>query len=190
MTRPQTNAGGSWGYDSEESGGDTVPTLDSLNRFLSATDLSNLWQNFSTNQYHLNYEGTTHTGYHFGTLFNFDTALQDGMAPGPAWPSTSRTRSSKVTRTPGRSLRRSSTMRTTHRCPSTGTIYWQLNKGWPSLLWTLYNNDGDQAGSYFGAQEANTPLHALYALDNGTVTWTTSAPPPSAACRSSRRSTT
>ena len=54
--------------------------------------------------------------------------------------------------------------------PSTGTIYWQMNKGWPSLLWFLWNNDGDQAGSYFGAQEANRPLHALYALDNGTVT--------------------
>jgi exo-1,4-beta-D-glucosaminidase len=45
-----------------------------------------------------------------------------------------------------------------------------MNKGWPSLLWTLYGSDGDQAGSYFGAQEANRPLHALYALDNGTVT--------------------
>jgi exo-1,4-beta-D-glucosaminidase len=54
--------------------------------------------------------------------------------------------------------------------PSTGTIYWQMNKGWPSLLWTLYGSDGDQAGSYFGVQEANQPLHALYALDDGTVT--------------------
>jgi exo-1,4-beta-D-glucosaminidase len=45
-----------------------------------------------------------------------------------------------------------------------------MNKGWPSLLWNLYNNDGDQAGSYFGAQEANRGLHALYAFDTGTVT--------------------
>jgi exo-1,4-beta-D-glucosaminidase len=54
--------------------------------------------------------------------------------------------------------------------PSTGTIYWQMNKGWPSLLWSLYGYDGDQPGSYFGVQEANKTLHALYALDNGTVT--------------------
>ena len=54
--------------------------------------------------------------------------------------------------------------------PSTGTMYWQMNKGWPSLLWDLYNDDGDQAGSYFGVKEANKTLHALYALDNGTVT--------------------
>jgi exo-1,4-beta-D-glucosaminidase len=45
-----------------------------------------------------------------------------------------------------------------------------MNKGWPSMLWNLYNSDGDQAGSYFGAQEANRSVHAIYALDNGTVT--------------------
>jgi exo-1,4-beta-D-glucosaminidase len=45
-----------------------------------------------------------------------------------------------------------------------------MNKGWPSLLWNLYGSDGDQAGSYFGTQEANRPLHALYALDSGRVT--------------------
>ena len=41
----QTNAGGAWGYDSEESAGNTIPTLDSLRRFMSATELSNLWRN-------------------------------------------------------------------------------------------------------------------------------------------------
>src|SRR5438874_1212945 len=38
-----TNQGGSWGFDSEESGGDTVPTIDSINRFLSASDQATLW---------------------------------------------------------------------------------------------------------------------------------------------------
>ncbi len=55
------------------------------------------------------------------------------------------------------------------KAPSTGIVYWQLNKGWPTLLWDLYNNDYDQAGSYFGAQEANKPLHAIYAYGSGTV---------------------
>ena len=53
--------------------------------------------------------------------------------------------------------------------PSTGVVYWQLNKGWPTLLWDLYNNDYDQAGSYFGAKKANEPLHVLYTYDDGTV---------------------
>jgi len=53
--------------------------------------------------------------------------------------------------------------------PSTGTVYWQMNKGWPTLLWALYNNDYDQAGSYFGAKKGNSTIHALYAIDNATV---------------------
>ena len=48
-------------------------------------------------------------------------------------------------------------------------MYWQLNKGWPTLLWDLYNHDYDQAGSYFGAKKANEPVHVLYTYDDGTV---------------------
>ena len=59
---------------------------------------------------------------------------------------------------------------TNAKAPSTGIVYWQLNKGWPTLLWDLYNNDFDQAGSYFGAKKANEALHVLYAYDDGTVT--------------------
>src|SRR5262249_59428140 len=70
-----TNAGAAWGYDSEESAGDTVPTLDSLNRFMSASDLSNLWQNTRFNQFHLNYEPRCKIGYSFGTLCHFAAAL-------------------------------------------------------------------------------------------------------------------
>src|SRR5262249_6725998 len=70
-----TNSGGSWGDDSEQSAGNTVPTLDSINRFLSATDQAALWQTPGANQYHNNYEGTKHTGYAFGTLFNLDTSI-------------------------------------------------------------------------------------------------------------------
>ena len=55
------------------------------------------------------------------------------------------------------------------QAPSTGIVYGQLNKGWPTMLWDLYNNDYDQAGSYFGAQEANHPLHAIYRYDDGSV---------------------
>src|SRR4029077_2762537 len=70
-----TNAGGSWGYDSEESAGDTIPTMDSLNRFMSSSDLSSLWQNPDANQYHLNYENSCSLNYTFGTACMFDAAM-------------------------------------------------------------------------------------------------------------------
>ena len=166
----QTNAGGSWGYDSEQSAGDTVPTLDSLNRFMSAGDLSNLWQNTKANQYHLNYEPRCKTGYSFGTLCRFDTALSSRYG---SWSSLA-AYVEKAQAQGYENTRAQFEAFIDHAnntpLPSTGTIYWQMNKGWPSLLWTLYGSDGDQAGSYFGVQEANRSLHAMYALDNGTVT--------------------
>ena len=166
----RTNVGGSWGYDSEQSAGNTVPTLDSIRRFMSAREQAKLWRDPGFNQYHTNYEGTGHSGYSFGTLYNFDKALSRRYG---SWRSLggyvekAQLQNYENTRAQFEAFIDHSTHWPT---PSTGTVYWQVNKGWPSLLWNLYNSDGDQAGSYFGAQEANESLHALYALDTGTVT--------------------
>ena len=166
----QTNAGGSWGYDSEQSAGDTIPTIDSLNRFMSPSDLSSLWQSPDANLYHLNFENSCSLNYTFGTACMFDAALNARYGK-PAslgqYVEEAQAQDYENTRAQFEAFidHASNTP-----LPSTGTIYWQVNKGWPSLLWNLYGSDGDQAGSYFGAQEANRPLHALYALDNGTVT--------------------
>jgi exo-1,4-beta-D-glucosaminidase len=166
----QTNAGGSWGYDSEQSAGDTIPTMDSLNRFMNSTELSDLWQSSSYNQYHANYEPTCNNNYNFGTLCHFDAAL-DARYGKPTslaqYVEEAQAQNYENTRAQFEAFIDHAN---NTPMPSTGTIYWQMNKGWPSLLWFLWNSDGDQAGSYFGAQEANRPLHALYALDNGTVT--------------------
>jgi len=165
-----TNAGGAWGYDSEQSAGNTVPTLDSLNRFLSASDEAALWQSFGANQFHNNYEGTKHTGYHFGTLYNFDTALTQrygSVSSLAQYVQEAQVQNYEDTRAQFEAFIAHST---NAQQPSTGTIYWQMNKGWPTLLWSLYNNDYDQAGSFFGVQAADRPLHAIYTLDAKTVT--------------------
>jgi exo-1,4-beta-D-glucosaminidase len=164
----RTNVGGAWAYDSEQSAGDTVPTLYSIRRFMSPHEQAELWKNPDYNQYHANYE-PGHHGYSFGTLFNFDQALAQRYG---RWPSLSsyvkkaQLQDYENTRAQFEAYIDHSTSKPT---PSTGTIYWQVNKGWPSLLWNLYNSDGDQAGSYFGAQEANRSLHAFFALDSHDV---------------------
>jgi len=165
----RTNAGGSWGLDSEQSAGDTVPTLDSINRFLSASDQSNLWQKPDFNQYHANYE-TGHGGYKFGTLFTFDQALTNRYGQWSdlaSYVQEAQVQNYENTRAQFEAFLDHST---NAAAPATGTIYWQANKGWPTLLWDLYNYDGDQAGSFFGAKKANQSLHALFAIDNNTVT--------------------
>ncbi len=163
-----TNVGGSWGFDSEESAGDTVPTMDSIERFMSPADQAELWQDPAFNQYHTDYE-PGHKGYAFGTLFNFDAAL---AARYGAWSSLAQyveeaqVQNYEDTRAQFEAFIDHWDNQPT---PSTGTIYWMVNKGWPSLLWDLYNEDYDEAGSFFGAQEANSDLHALYAYDDRTV---------------------
>jgi exo-1,4-beta-D-glucosaminidase len=164
----RTNVGGAWGFDSEESAGDTVPTLDSIDRFLSPSDQDELWQDPGFNQYHANYE-PGHRGYQFGTLFNFDKALAARYGP---WSSLdqyveeAQLQNYEDTRAQFEAFIDHWQLGPT---PATGTIYWMLNKGWPTLLWDIYDADDDEAGTYFGAQEANRDIHVLYAYDTGTV---------------------
>ncbi|MGN6681943.1 MAG: glycosyl hydrolase 2 galactose-binding domain-containing protein [Streptosporangiaceae bacterium] len=163
-----TNVGGSWGFDSEQSAGDTVPTLDSIRRFLSTDEQTQLWTNPGYNQYHANWETDT-SGYSFGTLYNFDTALTNRYG---SWSSLGQyVQEAQVADYENvRSQFEAFIDHSTNSAsPSTGTIYWQMNKGWPSLLWNLYNSDYDQAGSYFGAQKANEGIHALFATDTNQV---------------------
>ncbi len=169
----RTNVGGAWAFDSEASAGDTVPTLDSIYRWLSPLERAKLWQSPKYNQYHLNYEnalpGPKNGGYAFGTMYVLDKAI---AARYGSWKSLAgyvekaQVQNYETQRAEFEAYIAHSTSR---KAPSTGIVYWQLNKGWPSMLWDLYNYDFDQAGSYFGAKKANESLHALYTYDNGSV---------------------
>ena len=169
----RSDVGGAWAFDSEASAGDTVPTLDSIKRFLSPFEQTQLWQSPDYNQYHLNYEpglpNSDNGGYAFGTLHDLDRAISARYGP---WTSLSQyVEEAQLQNYETQRAEFEAYIAHSHnaQAPSTGIIYWQLNKGWPTLLWDLYNNDYDQAGSYFGAQEANQSLHAFYAYDTGEV---------------------
>ena len=170
----RTNVGGAWAFDSEASPGDTVPTLDSIKRFLSPFEQDQLWQNPKYNQYHLNYEPdlpdpNTNGGYSFGTLYDLDNAISARYGPWSSLDQYVEEAQVQNYETQRAEFEAYIDHSTNAQAPSTGIVYWQLNKGWPTLLWDLYNHDFDQAGSYFGAKKANEPLHVLYAYDTGTV---------------------
>ena len=169
----RTNVGGAWAFDSEAGNGHTVPTLDSIRRFMSPFEQQMLWQNPDYNQYHANYEpdlpGPDNGGYSFGTLHDLDAAISNRYG---AWSSLDQyVEEAQVANyeTQRAEFEAYIDHSTNKDAPSTGIVYWQLNKGWPTLLWDLYNHDFDQAGSYFGAKKANEPLHVLYAYDDGSV---------------------
>jgi hypothetical protein len=169
----RTNVGGAWAFDSEAGAGHTVPTLDSIQRFMSPFEQQQLWQNPDYNQYHANYEpdlpGPDNGGYSFGTLHDLDAAITNRYG---AWSSLSQyvqEAQAQNYETQRAEFEAYIDHSTNKRAPSTGIVYWQLNKGWPTLLWDLYNYDFDQAGSYFGAKKADERVHVLYAYDTGTV---------------------
>jgi exo-1,4-beta-D-glucosaminidase len=170
----RTNVGGAWAFDSEASAGHTVPTLDSIQRFLSPEEQSALWQQPDYNQYHANYEpdlpSPDNGGYSFGTLHDLDQAISNRYGQWSSLQQYVEQAQAQNYETQRAEFEAYIDHSTRAQAPSTGIIYWQLNKGWPTLLWDLYNQDLDQAGSYFGAKKANEPLHVLYTYDDGTVT--------------------
>jgi exo-1,4-beta-D-glucosaminidase len=170
----RTNVGGAWGFDSEASAGDTVPTLDSIERFMSPYEQEQLWKDPAYNQYHANYEpelpGPNNGGYAFGTLYELDKAIASRFgAPSSLdeYVEDAQVQNYETQRAQFEAYIDHSQAKPT---PSTGVVYWQLNKGSPTLLWDLYNQEFDEAGSYFGAKKANEPVHALLAYDTDTVT--------------------
>jgi exo-1,4-beta-D-glucosaminidase len=170
----RTNVGGAWAFDSEASAGQTVPTLDSIRRFLSPFEQTELWKNPDYNQYHANYEAglpniNQNGGYSFGTLHDLDAAIRARYGPWSGLQQYVEEAQVQNYETQRAEFEAYVDHSTNTEAPSTGIVYWQLNKGWPTLLWDLYNYDFDQAGSYFGAKKANEPLHVLYAYDDGTV---------------------
>jgi exo-1,4-beta-D-glucosaminidase len=165
----RTNVGGSWAFGSEQSAGHTVPTMQSLRRFLSPEELARLWQDPEYNQYHANYS-TGHGGYAFGTLFTFDTALAHRYGTWPDLETYVRLAQLANYENVRSQFEAFIDHSTDPVNPSTGLVYWQLNKGWPTLLWSLFNSDGDQPGAFYGAQKANKPLHALLSYDDDAVT--------------------
>jgi exo-1,4-beta-D-glucosaminidase len=169
----RTNVGGAWAFDSESGSGHTVPTLDSIERFLSPFEQAQLWQNPDYNQYHANYEpdlpSPDNGGYSFGTLHDLDTAITGRYGPWSGLDQYVEEAQVQNYETQRAQFEAYVDHSTDKQAPSTGLVYWQLNKGWPTLLWDLYNNDYDQAGSYFGAKKANEPLHVLYSYGDGTV---------------------
>ncbi|MCX4993047.1 MULTISPECIES: sugar-binding domain-containing protein [unclassified Streptomyces] len=155
--------GGATGFNSETGAGPDIPTLDTLRRMMSPTELDTLWKNPDVRQYHRSPSPV------FGTLKIYDAALA-GRYGAPTG-LTDYVRKAQLAQYEnvraqfeayGRNATDSSE-------PSTGVVYWMLNSGWTSLHWQLMDRYLDQGGAYFGAKKANEPLHIQYSYDNRSV---------------------
>lgn len=168
-----TNAGGAFGYDTETGNGNTIPTADSLNRFLTPAQADQLWDPSSTNG-----KGTGPDIYHASEYNDYTAVGRLGRYNTPLWNRyghwSDMASYQRIAQAGGYEVTRAQFEAYLGHFkdpanPSTGLIYWQLNKAWPAVQWELYGFDFDQAGVYFGAQKAGEPVHIMYAYDDGSV---------------------
>ena len=169
-----TNAGSAWGYGTETSAGNTVPTQDSLNRFLTPAEQGKIWDPATTKG-----PGTGPDLFHVAASYSgYTKTARMGQYNTPLWnrygPWSDMASYQKIAQMGGYEVTRAQfesylAHSTDPANPSPGVIYWMLNKAWPSLHWNIYNYDFDQPGVYFGALKAGEPVHIMYDYAGGSV---------------------
>ncbi|HEU4426445.1 MAG TPA: CBM35 domain-containing protein [Pilimelia sp.] len=162
--------GGAFGFNSETSAGPDIPTLDTLRRMMTASELNTLWQNFGAAQYHRSPSGTFDDLQIYGNAlagrYGTVTSLEDYVRKAQlAQYENVRAQFEAYARNFSDSSN-----------PANGQIYWLLNSGWTSLHWQLFDYYLDQGGSYWGAKKANEPLHVQYSYDSRSVVVVNSRP--------------
>jgi exo-1,4-beta-D-glucosaminidase len=148
--------GGAYGFNTETSPGPAVMMESSLRRFLPTDQMvpeSPDWQ------YH-NGSG------HFTNLTVFDTAMNHTYGTPPTLDGYERyaqTMAFDGERAMYEAYDREKYLKTT------GIVQWMLNNAWPSNIWHLYDSYLDAGGGYYGARDANEPLHVQYSYDDHSI---------------------
>jgi exo-1,4-beta-D-glucosaminidase len=180
------NRGGAWAFQTESSPGSTVPTRDSLDRFMTPQEQAQMITSPNLRLFHSG-RGDRDSGTSYGSFTHIGvlaTAICHRYGPWTAAPVTCPATPPGTTGLYADHPDIDDFVRKAHAInyetvraqfeayidrstrldsPSTGLIYWMMNKPMPSLLWYFYNYDSDQAGTYFGAKKANESLHVYYA---------------------------
>lgn len=155
--------GAAFGFASELSAGESIPTLVSLRKMLSPAELEDLWRNPESQQYH-----SARPGSLFASLRLFSTALAKRYGKPTSladYVEKAQLAAYENVRAQFEAYGRNMTAAN----PSTGLIYWMLNNAWPSLHWHLYDYYLKPSAAYFGAKKANEPLHVQYSYDDRSI---------------------
>src|SRR4051794_27546380 len=179
------NRGGAWAFETEASPGSTIPTKDSLDRFMPAADQTQMVTSPNLRLYNSGRggqdSGTSYASFqHIGVQATAMCKRYGTWTPAPVTcPTNAPGTTGLYANSPsvadfvrkGQALNYEAVRAhfeayidhsTRTDSPSTGLVYWMMNKPMPSLLWNLYNYDYDQSGTYFGAKKANAALHVYY----------------------------
>jgi exo-1,4-beta-D-glucosaminidase len=145
-----TRSGSAFGTTAEE-GTEAPPPLESLQKFIPATELWPI--------------GTT-WNYHAGkprSVFDNINVFTEGVNKRYGTTSSAADYSNKSELQNYENTRAFFEAWNSHEyTQSFGTIFWMLNNAWPSVHWNLYDYYFKPGGGYFGAKLANEPLHIAY----------------------------
>ncbi len=150
-----TSRGGAHGFNTETSPGPAPPPIETLRRMFPE---ESLWPINSTWDYHAG-------GGAFKNIRVFTEALNARY--GPSHSAEEYARKAQMMAYEGHRAMFEAFAR--NKYTSTGVIQWMLNNAWPGLIWHLYDWYLRPGGSYFGAKEANKPLHVQYSYDDRSV---------------------
>ena len=150
-----TKHGGAYGFNTETSPGPSVPTPNSLKKFIPA---DHLWPIDEVWNFHA---GSSR----FKSLEIYNAALNAEY--GPPTDLDDYNRKSQAMAYDGERAMFEAYSR--NKYTSTGVIQWMLNNAWPSLIWHLYDYNLEPAGGYFGTKKANEPVHILYSYDDRSI---------------------
>ncbi|KAI1367155.1 family 2 glycoside hydrolase [Xylaria arbuscula] len=148
--------GAAFGFGSELGSGVGTPEISSLKKFLSKTDMDDLWKKPNKGLYHMS---TNVSSFYDRKIYNdalwarygAPTSLEDYLQKAQMM-------DYEATRSQFESV---SAFWSKER-PATGLIYWMLNNAWPSLHWNLFDYYLHPAGSYFGAKLGSRLEHVAY----------------------------
>lgn len=143
-----THLGAAFGFGSELGAGVGTPEYGSLAKFLSASDLDDLWKNPNKGLYHMS---TNVSSFYTRTIYNEALSKRYGS---PKSLSDYIFKAQMADYETTRAQFEAYLSRWSGKRPATGLIYWMLNNAWPSLHWNLFDYYLHPGGSYFGTQSA------------------------------------
>ena len=148
--------GAAFGFGSELGAGVGTPELSSLKRFLSESDLEDLWKRPNKGLYHMS---TKVSSFYTRTIYN--DALWARFGP-PTSLENYVLKAQMMDYEATRAEFEAYAARWTDARPATGMIYWMLNNAWPSLHWNLFDYYLHPGGSYFGTKVGARLQHVAY----------------------------
>lgn len=148
--------GAAFGFGSELGAGVGTPEIGSLKKFLSDNDMEDLWRQPEKGLYHMS---TSASKFHTRAIYNAGlfsrygepTSLDDYLMK-------AQLSDYEATRAQYEAF---SAHWTADR-PATGTIYWMLNNGWPSLHWNQFDYYFHPNGAFFGTKTGARIEHIAY----------------------------